>query len=107
MKRVEELANEFRFQLKQDILAFGWMLQVARLQHPGGVEADWVNAVFDAVVRLKAGEEIVVGTARNIDGKVQIEAWPEQGRKLRERLAQTSESSVGLDRDFCFWIGMR
>lgn len=107
MKRVEEIASEIRLQLKEDILYFGWMVQIARLQNPGGVEADWVNAVFDAIVLLAAGDEIVVGKARNVDGKVQIEAWPEQGRELRERLVQSSESSVGMDRDFCFWVGMR
>ena len=40
MQQVEELAEEIRLQLNGDILDCGWMVQIARLQNPGGVEAD-------------------------------------------------------------------
>ena|GEM_PF-4462036 len=105
MQQVEELAKEIQFQLNEDILSFGWMVQIARLQNPGGVDADWVNAVDDAIVLLAAGDEIVVGNTKILDGRVHIEPWPEKGQELRDRLARSRESAVGLDRDFCFWVG--
>jgi hypothetical protein len=107
VQQVEELAEEIRFQLNGDILYLGWMVQIARLQNPGGVEADWVGAVYDAIVLLASGGEIVVGNARNLDGRVHIESWPEKGQELRDRLVRSTESAVGLDRDFCFWVGLR
>jgi hypothetical protein len=105
VQQVEQLATEIRLQLTEDILYFGWIVQIARLQNPGGVEADWVSAVDDAIVLLAAGDEIVIGNAKNLDGRVQIESWPEKGQALRERLERSRESAVGLDRDFCFWVG--
>lgn len=107
MQQVEELAQEIRFQLNGDILSFGWIVQIARLQSPGGVEVDWVSAVYDAIGLLASGGEIVVGNASNLDGRVHIESWPEKGQELRDRLVRSTESAVELDRDFCFWVGLR
>lgn len=107
MHKVEQLADEIRFQLKEDILSFGWMVQIAQLQNPKDAPAAHVNAVFEAIILLRASDEIVVGAAKNVAGHVRIEPWPEQGEELRSRLIQTSDSATGLDRDFCFWIQSR
>jgi len=107
MQQVEELAKEIEFQLKEDILYFAWMVQIARTQNPGGTEADWANAVDDAIILLQSTNEIVVGTAKQVNGRVEIEGWPEKGKDLRERMNRCRESAAGRDRDFCFWVGRR
>jgi len=107
MQQVEELAKEIEFQLKEDILYFAWMVQIARTQNPGGTEADWANAVGDAIILLQSTNEIVVGTAKQVNGRVEIEGWPEKGKDLRERMNRCRESAAGRDRDFCFWVGRR
>ena len=99
-----QLATEIKHQLKHDILNFGWMVQLNRLQNPDCAECDCVNAVFYCVTELHREGKIVVGNAYNKNDMVLIEPWTETGQNLRLRMMSAIETSHGDNRAFCFWI---
>jgi hypothetical protein len=99
-----QLATEIKDQLNDDILYFGWMVQIARLQNPDRTESDNVNAVLDSVSDLHREGKIVVGNAHNQNDMVLIEPWPETAQGLRTRMVSAIDTSDVDDRAFCFWI---
>ena len=99
-----QLAAEITDQLEDDILHFTWMVQIARLQNLERAESDNISVVLDSVTALHGQGIIVVGNARDANGMMLIDPWPETAQDLRTRMASAIEQSDGDDRDFCFWI---
>jgi hypothetical protein len=100
----QQLATEITDQLEDDILYFGWMVQIARIQNPDRAESDNIRAVIDCVTELQSQGTIVVGNVRDAGGLLLIDRWPEKGQDLQARMATAIEASAGDDRLFCFWI---
>ena len=100
----QQLLAEIESQLEDDILYFAWLVQIVRQQHPAYTESECTNTVVDVVARLHRDGTIVVGNAREIDGMILIDPWPESNRKLRDRMQSEIAKANIRDRDFCFWI---
>ena len=100
----QQLVAEIRDQLDDDILHFAWMVQISGIQNPDRSEKGNIRAVINFVTKLHGQGEIVVGCARDANGIVLIDPWPQMGQELRRRLVSTIEESDHKDRDFCFWI---
>lgn len=100
----QELVHEIGKQLQDDILHFGWIRQIASLQHPDYDAAQCVESVMDAVVYLHETQVIVIGDAHESDGVVLIRPWQESGSDLRKRAQFAMSEPLARDRDFCFWI---
>lgn len=102
---IDELVTEITCQLEGDILYYGWMIQIARLQKPERSEIDCRNAVLDSVIKLHNGGSIVVGNAQQSDGMVQINPWPEENDALRTRMmSEIAKYNGSDDQAFCFWL---
>ena len=99
-----ELVAEIESQLDDDILYFAWLCQIVRIQNPAYTETRCVESVLDAVMHLIQSQTIVMGDAREIDGRVRIQPWPESNQELRTRMESAIADSTDRDRDFCFWI---
>jgi hypothetical protein len=99
-----ELLAEIKDQLQDDILNFGWLCQIVRLKNPHHTEADRIGAVVDAVIGLHQDGTIIVGRARETDGTVLIDPWPERNHELRARIESAIDNATEEERDFCFWI---
>lgn len=100
-----QLVAEIKDQLNDDILHFAWMVQIARLLKPGQNETDGIGAVLDSVIELYNDGFIVVGPAREANGMVVIDAWPDTEHDLRARMEFEIAKYEGTqDQDFCFWI---
>jgi len=100
----QRLIDEIIDQLDDDIHHFAWMVQISRLQNPDRSDSDNIRAVIDSVMELHSQAKIVVGNARDANGIVLIDPWPEIGQELRLRIASALAESDGKERDFCFWI---
>ncbi|MEZ6093257.1 MAG: hypothetical protein R3C03_03320 [Pirellulaceae bacterium] len=99
-----QLENEVRSQLNDDILSFGWMCQIARLQNPLLSEQDSTDAVIDCLMGLHKDGLLVIGTAFQKNGMVLIDAWMQAGEELRKRMTSEIAKHIdSTDRDFCFW----
>ncbi|PZD73357.1 hypothetical protein C1752_02255 [Acaryochloris thomasi RCC1774] len=101
----QQLIDEIKSQMEDDILYFGWMVQIARLQNPARIESDSINAVIEAVVKLHSDGTIVVGKTYESNGMVLIDAWSVANKDLRTQIESevASHDSSG-DQSFCFWI---
>ncbi len=91
--------------IADDILHFGWLRQIVRDAYPRLKVADVSDIVVAAVKELERCHVIVVGDAREIDGKVQILTWNVSGDELEKRMRfviDKAENAVGSS--FCFWI---
>lgn len=100
-----QLIVEIKDQLNDDILHFAWMVQIARLLKPGRNKIDCIGSVLDSVVKLYNDGFIVVGPARESNGMVVIDAWPDTKHGLRARMEFEIAKYEGTqDQDFCFWI---
>ena len=101
----EQLADEIESQLKDDILHFAWMSQIARLQKPSRSTTDCTNAVLDSATKLHTDRKIIVGNAHCADGLVRIVPWQEQKDELRTRMKSAiNERNGSDDQAFCFWV---
>ena len=100
----QQLIAEIESQLEDDVLYFGWLVQIARQQNPTYTESECADVVLDSIARLHRDGTIVVGNARETDGMVLIDAWPELNHDLRDRMESVIAESKNRDRDICFWI---
>jgi len=99
-----ELVSEIATQLTDDILYFGWLLQLARIGNPARTNVQSIEAVLDAVIQLHQTQTIVIGNAHEVDGIVPIHPWPEANQDLRKRMKKSIAEADDRNRDFCFWI---
>ena len=99
-----EVLTEIKVQLQDDILYFGWLCQLVRLIKPQPIDTEYVGTVVEAVIQLHQAGTIIIGNAREVDGVVLIEPWPERDKELRARVEWEIENANERDRDFCFWI---
>lgn len=99
-----ELLAGIRDQLQEDILYFGWLCQIVRLANPHFSDAEKVRTVVDAVTQLCEDGTIIVGGAREADGMVLIDPWPERDSELRAKIASAIHNASERDQSFCFWI---
>ena len=101
----EQLIAEIISQLEDDILSYGWMIQIAQQQKPERSEAECTNAVLDSVIKLHNDAAIVVGNAHQSDGMVLINPWSEQNDELRTRMAsEILKYNESDDQAYCFWV---
>lgn len=100
----QQLVRELESQLQDDILYFAWLQQLVGQQNPSFADAECVDAVVDLVAKLHNDGKIVVGDARETNGMVLIDAWPESNHNLRDRIKSVITESNDDVRDFCFWI---
>jgi hypothetical protein len=99
-----ELSIAIMDQLKDDILDFGWLVQLARLQNPDRANSDHIRMVINCVACLHNEGKMVVGSAHINNGLVLIDPWPETSENLQRRMKRAIRDSVGDDRNYCFWI---
>ena len=102
-----EVVAEIKSQLADDILHYGWLYQIVRAECPAQSDEQCVESVLDGIMLLHQSGLIVVGNAREVDGKVVVQPWQESNHELRVRLASTIAASAEMDRDFCFWIQLK
>jgi hypothetical protein len=101
---MKQFVREIESQLQDDILNFAWLQQLVGQQNPSFTDAECVVAVVDLVAKLHNDGKIVVGDARETNGMVLIDAWPESNHNLRDRIKSVITESNDDVRDFCFWI---
>ena len=104
MNADSELLAEIKGPLQDDVLHFAWLCQSVRLMNPHHNDADQIVTVVDAVTRLRQDGTIIVGRAREADGTVLIDPWPDRDHELRARIESAIDNAHERDRDFCFWI---
>lgn len=100
----EDLVADILHQLQNDILHFGWMVNMVKRHQPDFTEQQAIDKLLQVVVQMHADGQIVVGQSNSKDGVMVIDAWPEKGQQLLERLVETIGQYEDLARDFCFWI---
>jgi len=98
------LVTEIEMQLDDDLLYFGWLLQIVQTQNPDSTELERIASVLDAVMYLHQRKTVVVGDAIQTAGMVCIRPWPESDERLRAKLELTINDASAGDRNFCFWI---
>lgn len=85
MSAGQELLAEIVDQLENDILHFAWLRQIVRLRAPWHTETEQIKMLVDAVTRLHHKGTIIVGAAREADGIVLVDPWPEQNHELKAK----------------------
>ncbi len=112
----QELIAEAKEQLQDDMLAFSWLVQMARQLDAERKEPQNVETVIDCVVHLHGEKTVGVGNTVLKNDLCLIDAWPESGQALRARLKSATAEWRGPQHAmqlktaeaeklrFCFWI---
>lgn len=112
----QKLIAEAKEQLQDDLLAFSWLVQMARQLDAERTEPQNVETVIDCVVHLHGQGTVVVGNAVLKNDLCLIDAWPESGQGLHARLESVTAEWRGPQHAmqlktaeaeklrFCFWI---
>ena len=102
---MDKLVAEITSQLEDDILSYGWMLQIAQLQNPESDDREFATAVVDSVIKLHNDGLIVVGETQLSNEMVLINPWQEENNALRARMiSEITKYNGSVDQTFCFWI---
>lgn len=102
----DDLYDNIRAQLNDDILSYEWLLAVAKHHFPeeeGGVRQ---KRVLKSVKRLIDGDVVIVGTGGPAST---IVPWEGNRNELWDRVSHLV-SEIGFPKTeehrFCFWIGL-
>lgn len=108
MRDTEKLEREIEFQMQSDILAYSWLLDIARRMFPDRNFESRAELLIEALTNLVNRLDVSIGPTKSIDSVLHVQSWAglaeKRIQKLRDYIAEHGDPD--LNAGFGFWVAL-